>query len=107
MGQKRGRDDLTRGLVVTGLVGTVVGIAAYVRRRAQLAPGGPGGTGGATQPASATGEAHREWHCECGQELRVTGEGRHRVFWLVDAGPEDPLLEGRCPSCERILVLQP
>jgi hypothetical protein len=37
----------------------------------------------------------------------VTGEGRHRVFWLPDAGPEDAVLDDACPECERKLSLQP
>jgi hypothetical protein len=40
---------------------------------------------------------------ECGQDFRVTGSGRHRVYWLPDAPENDPILAGRCPSCDRPL----
>jgi hypothetical protein len=43
------------------------------------------------------------WRCRCGQEFRVSGEGRHRVYWLIDADPGDPVLDGRCPNCGRSL----
>ena len=43
------------------------------------------------------------WRCECGQGFRVSGLERHRVFWLEDAPEDDPVLSGRCPSCDRPL----
>jgi hypothetical protein len=43
------------------------------------------------------------WTCECGQELRVVGEDRHRVYWLPDAPDSEPLLDRACPSCGRDL----
>jgi hypothetical protein len=43
------------------------------------------------------------WRCRCGQEFRVSGEGRHSVYWLIDADPGDPVLDGRCPNCGRTL----
>jgi len=45
----------------------------------------------------------REWHCQCGQEFRVSGLGRHRVYWLADAPESEPVLTGSCPSCDRPL----
>ena len=47
--------------------------------------------------------AQQTWSCECGQSFRVSGAGRHRVFWLPDAAHNDPLLTPVCPSCERPL----
>jgi hypothetical protein len=43
----------------------------------------------------------QEWTCECGQAYRVSGEGRHRIYWLPDAPVSDPITEGRCASCGR------
>jgi hypothetical protein len=45
------------------------------------------------------------WSCGCGQRLRTVGTGRHQVHWLVDAPEGEPLLDGACPTCGRILVL--
>jgi hypothetical protein len=44
------------------------------------------------------------WTCECGQVFRVRGVDRHRVHWLVDAPESEPVLDGRCPRCERPLT---
>jgi hypothetical protein len=44
------------------------------------------------------------YRCDCGQGFRVTGTGRHRVFWLDGAAEDDPLLTAQCPECERSLV---
>jgi hypothetical protein len=41
--------------------------------------------------------------CECGQAFRMTGTGRHRVYWLADASAGEPLLSNHCPSCDRPL----
>jgi hypothetical protein len=44
------------------------------------------------------------YRCACGQGFRVTGTGRHRVFWLESAAEDDPVLAPQCPRCERPLV---
>jgi hypothetical protein len=56
-----------------------------------------------TAPADRPREAVEEVRCDCGQAFRVTGMGRHRVFWLADAAHDDPILSRRCPSCDRPL----
>ncbi|HWT23065.1 MAG TPA: hypothetical protein VN213_06115, partial [Solirubrobacteraceae bacterium] len=43
------------------------------------------------------------WSCECGQSFLVAGVDRHRIYWLPDASPDDPVLSGRCPNCDRPL----
>jgi hypothetical protein len=43
----------------------------------------------------------REYRCECGQRLRVSGGGRHRVYFEPDAGLEDPVINRACPGCGR------
>ncbi len=63
---------------------------------APVVPGPP-----SEAPAAETVE--ETWSCECGQEYRVQGEDRHRVYWLADAAVSDPVLEGKCPNCERPL----
>ena len=39
------------------------------------------------------------WTCACGQAYLVQGTDRHRIYWLPDAGREDPLLERECVEC--------
>ena len=41
--------------------------------------------------------------CECGQAYRVSGEGRHRVYWLQGASANDPVIGDSCPECDREL----
>ena len=48
-------------------------------------------------------EAFELWSCDCGQDYRVAGEGRHRVYWLVGAPQSDPILGTTCVRCERPL----
>jgi len=56
---------------------------------------------GADEPARA--EVDTTFTCACGQEFRVSGQGRHRVFWLADADASDPVIGTACPACERPL----
>jgi hypothetical protein len=44
-----------------------------------------------------------EYVCACGQQFRVVGIDRHRVYWVEGAPEEDPVLSGACPNCERPL----
>lgn len=39
------------------------------------------------------------FRCDCGETLRVTGQGRHRIYFAGD----DALLDPACPSCSRPL----
>lgn len=55
------------------------------------------------QPSTDGDQEHATWTCQCGQEFRVSGRDRHRLYWLPDAKPEDPVLDDRCPSCDRQL----
>jgi hypothetical protein len=77
--------------------------AALLRRRGKgpedlrAAPGSP------PSQEAATNVVQQEWTCQCGQAYRVSGEGRHRIYWLPDAPVSDPVTEGRCVSCEREL----
>jgi hypothetical protein len=52
------------------------------------------------------GDEGATWSCQCGQEFRVSGRDRHRLYWLPDAKPEDPVLDDQCPNCERQLSEQ-
>jgi hypothetical protein len=47
---------------------------------------------------------HETYRCDCGQGFRVTGSGRHRVFWLEGAAENDPVLAPQCPECGRSLL---
>ena len=51
---------------------------------------------GALPRRRSGGETFR---CDCGHTLRVTGAGRHRIYFNGD----DALLENACPSCDRPL----
>ena len=46
---------------------------------------------------------HDAYRCACGQDFRVSGTGRHRVYWRRDAAESDPVLSPRCPACDRPL----
>jgi hypothetical protein len=88
-------------LVASGLAaaGALIGAAVLRRRSRDGTPDGPAG-----RARENGGDTRREWQCECGQVLLISGEGRHRVFWLPDAPLDDPLLDGTCPNCERSLT---
>jgi hypothetical protein len=53
--------------------------------------------------AAGQRSAVSEWTCACGQRFRVSGIGRHRVYWIEDAAPDDPVVGDRCPACDRPL----
>jgi hypothetical protein len=53
-------------------------------------------------PRSASTEP-ATYRCGCGQPFRVSGTGRHRVYWLAGAPEDDPVLSPSCPSCDRPL----
>jgi hypothetical protein len=71
-----------------GLAGAVAGRRLIQRARSERGRGAP----------------PELWTCACGQAFRVSGVDRHRVHWLVDAPDSEPVLDGRCPRCERPLV---
>jgi hypothetical protein len=50
-----------------------------------------------------TSTDRRPWTCECGQRFIVTGQDRHRIYWLEEAEERDPVLGDACPSCDRRL----
>jgi hypothetical protein len=76
------------------LITVAAGAAAAAWRAARRRRGAAAGT-----PSSAP----TTWTCACGQPMRSTGAGRHRVHWLADAPESDPILGNRCPSCDRLL----
>jgi hypothetical protein len=82
-------------IAIAGAAASAVAVALIRLRR-------PGSTGpaGAGRSAAARPETYR---CECGQEFRVSGTGRHRVYWLAGAPDDDPVLSPACPSCDRPL----
>jgi hypothetical protein len=92
MGRSSGR---RRGAAAAAIVtfGAAVAGAAWraVRRPSASSDGAP--------PAAAPAT----WTCACGQELRSSGAGRHRVFWAAGAPDSEPILGDRCPSCDRPL----
>lgn len=101
---RRKRKQKANAAKLAGPAAGAAGLAAtavwrFVRRKRGAAGDGPG----LGQDAPA---AKRDWTCECGQQFRVSGEDRHRVFWLADADDGDPVLGDQCPSCEKPLSTQ-
>jgi hypothetical protein len=47
--------------------------------------------------------ARRRWQCVCGQDYRITGVDRHRVYWPIDAPADGAVLDGCCVVCRRPL----
>ena len=53
-------------------------------------------------PISGNESRHGEYRCECGHVLRVSGGGRHRVYFdPANAGLDEPVIDGACPNCGR------
>lgn len=100
--KKRARQR-RQALVASGLAtaGALVGGGMLHRRSRHRTTDGP-----ADATPERDADTRREWQCECGQALLITGEGRHRVFWRLEAPLDDPLLDDGCPRCERALSPQ-
>src|SRR3954452_9354091 len=75
------------------------GVAYALLRLRQRGPDAPS----APRPLKDGTDSETEYHCDCGQAFRVAGAGRHRVYWLPDAAPADPVVSAECPSCGRPL----
>jgi predicted RNA-binding Zn-ribbon protein involved in translation (DUF1610 family) len=58
-------------------------------------------TGATLVAPSANQDSSRTYGCpECGHVLRVSGLGRHRVYFeLTDARADDPVMNRECPAC--------
>ena len=52
-------------------------------------------------PAAVEGPAMaHDYTCTCGHVLRVSGLGRHRIYFPVDSRRlDDPIMDGLCPNC--------
>jgi hypothetical protein len=44
--------------------------------------------------------AHETYKCGCGTKYRVSGAGRHRVYWPAAAPEDEPVLGDRCVECD-------
>lgn len=101
------RSAVAAGVRLPALAAAVLALAAAVaallrRRRPKeedlrAAPGSPP----SQEPAAKV--VGQDWSCQCGQGYRVSGEGRHRIYWLPEAPVSDPVTDGRCASCGREL----
>jgi len=86
------------------LLAAAAAAAVLLRRRRSSGPTGPDPNAPAPpSDAPAQSVVEQTWSCACGEDYRVSGQGIHRVYWLRDAAVSDPVMEGRCPSCERPL----
>ena len=92
----------TRMALLGVLAALTAGLAATVarRRRGAATPWGSGDAHG------RSGET-RTVTCTCGTEYRMTGVGRHRVYWPVDAPDDQPVLGDECPECGEPLPAEP
>lgn len=88
-------DQRTIGRTIAGALALLaaVGVAVGWRRKGNLGLRRSGGGDPAGEP----------WSCECGQRYRVSGQGRHRIYWVAGASHDDPVLRTVCVSCERSL----
>ena len=98
-------------------LGGLVGAAAARARRqrssgasgpaqqqaASASPGVREDAGAPPSDAPAEEVVEHTFTCECGQEYRVSGQDRHRVYWRKDADVADPVLGQTCPECDRPL----
>lgn len=84
-----------RWILALAALAALVAAGVAVAKSRTRAEAGRGGDG--AQPGT------EEWTCECGQAYRVTGEGRHRVYWAAGAPEDDPVMGGQCVACERPL----
>jgi hypothetical protein len=94
-----------RRLALLGVLAALTGaLAATVARRRR---------GGAAAPweddarHSAEPDEPRMVTCTCGTEYRMTGVGRHRVYWPADAPDDEPVLGDECPECGEPLPAEP
>ena len=102
------------------LLGALSGAVAAVARRRRASAQGPADGGSSSSSSSAPSGAREDagappsdapagevvehtFTCECGQEYRVSGQDRHRVYWPKDAEVGDPVLGQTCPECDRPL----
>jgi hypothetical protein len=81
-----------------GLVAVAVALAAALgaagarlTRRRHVSDGPP-----ASHPTGSSQE--ESYTCKCGQEYRVTGVDRHRVYFLE--GKDEPVLGNTCVNCD-------
>jgi hypothetical protein len=94
-----------RRVLVPALFATAASGVAYALLRLRRGGGRPAtgsGDAGGAGPAEP-----QEYRCDCGQAFLVSGAGRHRVYWLPDASPSDPVLSATCPECDRPLPREP
>ncbi|HEX8101063.1 MAG TPA: hypothetical protein VF533_00485 [Solirubrobacteraceae bacterium] len=92
IGKAADRPARARAAAAAAVAAIAAGVALVLRRMRPAADSEP----------AAPGQA--SWRCECGQAFRVSGAGRHQVFWLDGAAEADPVLGDRCPACERPLA---
>jgi hypothetical protein len=103
MRRRRKSDRKGQAVVLAGAAAAAAsiggGAVVLARRRTTT-------QGGARRPARRFGRrapGPDTWTCTCGTAFRVTGAGRHQVFWLADAPEDEPVMGDRCPSCDRPL----
>jgi hypothetical protein len=54
-------------------------------------------------PLDGASAQDRRWRCSCGQVYRISGSGRHRIYWADGAPASDPVMDGSCVGCRRTL----
>jgi hypothetical protein len=81
-----------RTFAIAGAAGAASAVAFALLRMKRPRPAG-----------SLAAPEPETYRCDCGQSFRVSGAGRHRVYWLADAAEDDPVLSQSCPACDRPL----
>jgi hypothetical protein len=104
--RRRRRRRTASRLAALPLLLAAAGAAGVLVRRRRPAGGSdlpPATVPAPPSDAPAAKEVEQTWQCQCGQEYRVSGEGLHRVYWVAGASVGEPVMDGRCPNCERAL----
>src|SRR5690242_17660656 len=96
--RRRRRGPARPALIISALTAAALGaVAIRARGRLGAAAGATAdrlrpGSAGSGNGRSASPAAQETFTCECGQAYRVSGTGRHRLYWPEGADERDALL---------------
>jgi hypothetical protein len=99
MSRRSRRRSRPAPLALFGLLALAAGAAGFLRRDSLGAAAAPL----RDRVRRSNAPEHETFTCECGQTYRVSGVGRHRIYWPEGAAESDALLTPECINCERPL----